>query len=59
MLDLLSTVNDALEAIGLRVRKLSLRDSDPREQQAIDVQLKDIDELQVLNSLWKSKDQAA
>ena len=56
---LLSTVNDALEAIGLRVRKLSLRDSDPREQQAIDVQLKDIDELQVLNSLWKSKDQAA
>ena len=26
---LLSTVNDALEALGLRVRKLSLRDSDP------------------------------
>ena len=56
---LLSIVNDALEAIGLSVKKLSLRDSDPREQRAIDVQLKDIDELQVLNSLWKSKDQAA
>ena len=57
--DFLSTINDALEAIGLGVRKLSLSDSDPREQRAIDVQLKDIDELQVLNSLWKSKDQAA
>lgn len=56
---LLSIVNDALEAIGLSVKKLSLRDSDPREQRVIDVQLKDIDELQVLNSLWKSKDQAA
>ena len=56
---LLSIVNDALEAIGLSVKKLSLRDSDPREQRVIDVQLKDIDELQLLNSLWKSKDQAA
>ena len=56
---LLSIVNDALEVIGLSVKKLSLRDSDPREQRVIDVQLKDIDELQVLNSLWKSKDQAA
>ena len=56
---LLSAVNDALEAIDLRLKKLSLRDSDPREQPAIDVQFKDIGELEVLNSLWKSKDQAA
>ena len=42
---LLSAVNDALEAIDLRLKKLSLRDSDPREQPAIDVQLKDIGEL--------------
>ena len=57
--NLLSAVNDALEAIDLRLKKLSLRDSDPREQPAIDVQFKDIGELEVLNSLWKSKDQAA
>ena len=56
---LLSAVNDALEAIDLRLKKLSLRDSDSREQPAIDVQFKDIGELEVLNSLWKSKDQAA
>ena len=56
---LLSAVNDALEAIDLRLKKLSLRDSDPREQPAIDVQFKDIGDLEDLNSRWKSKDQAA
>ena len=57
--DLLASVNEALEALELKVTKLSLRESDPREQLTVDVQLKNIDQLQDLNARWKSKDQAA
>ena len=57
--DLLASVNEALEALELKVTKLSLRESDPRKQLTVDVQLKNIDQLQDLNARWKSKDQAA
>lgn len=56
---LLAAINDALNAAGLDVSQLRLRDADNREQLTVDVMLRDIDGLQTLNARWKSKDQAA